>query len=210
MELYEVIEKRRTIRDFSDKEVSTETLKRILEAGMKAPSNDHLRNIEFVVIKGRDTIAGVIKNIAENTKNIQMKWLDASKDTLDPSERDMFYDALPKQQKMLIESGCLVIPFFKQSECELLQPEDQSSLNYFASTWLAIENILLAATAEGLACAIRIPIGDEAEHVRNQVNAPGGWVMACFLAIGYAAENAVLPKQKPFNPEDKIHINVWK
>lgn len=34
----------------------------------------------------------------------------------------------------------------------------------------------------------------ESEHVRNQVNAPEGWIMACFLAIGYAAENAAIPK----------------
>lgn len=209
MEFYEVIEKRRTVRDFSNKEVSAEVLKKILVAGMKAPTNDHLRNIEFVVIRDRDAIANVIRNIAENTKKIQMEWLNTSKDTLNPSKKDMFYDALPKQQKMLIESGCLIIPFFKQSECELLQPKNQSSLNYFASAWLTIENILLAATAEGLACAFRIPIEDEAEYVSNQVNVPEGWIMACFLAIGYAAENATIPKQKTFNPEDKIHMNTW-
>lgn len=209
MEFYEVIEKRRTIRDFSEKEVNPEILRKILDTGLKAPSNDHLRNIEFVVINGRDAIADIIGNIEENTKKIQMSWLNESKDTLDPSERDMFYDALPKQQKMLIQSGCLVLPFFKQPGCDLLHPEDQSSLNYFASAWLTIENILLASTAEGLACALRIPIGNEAEHVTKRVNAPKGWIMACFLAIGYPAENATLPKQKTFHLDDKIHMNIW-
>ena len=37
MELYEAIRKRRTVREFLDKEVDFETVKRILEAGNLAP-----------------------------------------------------------------------------------------------------------------------------------------------------------------------------
>ncbi len=43
MEFYEAIEKRRTIRDFEDKSVDMEIIKRILSAGLKAPTNNHLR-----------------------------------------------------------------------------------------------------------------------------------------------------------------------
>ena len=75
--------------------------------------------------------------------------------------------------------------------------------------WAAVENILLAATAEGLACAFRIPIGNEPEHVKRLVNAPEGYEFTCFLAIGYPAENAHICKQKEINVEDRIHRNVW-
>lgn len=37
MELYEAIRKRRTVREFLDKEVDFEAIKRILEAGNLAP-----------------------------------------------------------------------------------------------------------------------------------------------------------------------------
>lgn len=57
-------------------------------------------------------------------------------------------------------------------------------------------NILLAATAEGLACTFRIPIGNESEHVKHLVNAPYEYEFTCFLAIGYAAEDANICKQK--------------
>lgn len=43
MELLEVIEKRRTVRDFSDKEIPQEIIEKSLEAGLKAPSYNHLR-----------------------------------------------------------------------------------------------------------------------------------------------------------------------
>lgn len=51
MELYEVLEKRRTYRDFSDREVSDGILKRIIGAAFNAPTNDHLRQLEFVVVR---------------------------------------------------------------------------------------------------------------------------------------------------------------
>lgn len=43
MEFYEAIEKRRTVRDFEDRPIAMEIIKRILAAGLKAPTNNHLR-----------------------------------------------------------------------------------------------------------------------------------------------------------------------
>lgn len=68
----------------------------------------------------------------------------------DKDKMEMFEKALPRQQKMLIESGLLILPFYRQLTVPLLKPTEQSSLNYFASAWCALENMLLAATAEGL------------------------------------------------------------
>lgn len=66
MEFYEVLEKRRTYRDFSGCEVSDEILKRIIGAAFKAPTNDHLRQFEFVVVRGRENIAKIITPLAKN------------------------------------------------------------------------------------------------------------------------------------------------
>ena len=60
MEFYEVLEKRRTYRDFSDREVSDEILNRVIGAAFKAPTNDHLRQFEFVVVRGQENIVKVI------------------------------------------------------------------------------------------------------------------------------------------------------
>ena len=124
---------------------------------------------------------------------------------MDRDEYAMFVDALPKQQRMLMQSGCLVLPFFRQKDCPLCRPADQSSLNYFASAWAAVENILLAATAEGLACAFRIPIGNEPEYVKRMVGAPDGYEFTCFLAVGYAAEDAHICKQKVISEFYSLH-----
>lgn len=208
MELYEVFEKRRTYRDFSDREVSDEILKRVIGAAFKAPTNDHLRQLEFVVVRGRENIAKVIAPLAKNMAAFK-KLVTEVDESDDQDKMAMFADALPKQQKMLMQSGLLIIPFFRQLTWPLLKPEEQSSLNYFASAWCALENMLLAATAEGLGTVFHIPVSDEAEKIKKIVNAPEGYEFTCLLTMGYPAENAFLPKQKEINAEDRIHLNSW-
>ncbi len=208
MDFYKVLEKRRTYRDFSDREVSDEILKRVIGAAFKAPTNDHLRQLEFVVVRGRENIAKVIAPLAKNMA--VFKELVAEVDESgDKDKMAMFANALPKQQKMLMQSGLLIIPFFRQLTWPLLKPEEQSSLNYFASAWCALENMLLSATAEGLGTVFHIPVGDEAEKIKEIVNAPEDYEFTCLLTMGYPAPNTFLPKQKEIHIEERIHIDVW-
>lgn len=208
MELYEVLEKRRTYRDYSDREVSEETLKKVIGAAFKAPTNDHLRQFEFIVVRGRENIARVIAPLVKNMTAFEELVFEAD-DTGDKDKMEMFADALPKQHKMLMESGLLILPFFRQKQCPLLQPVEQSSLNYFASAWCALENMLLAATAEGLGTVFHIPVSDESERIKEIVGAPEGYEFICLLTMGYPAKTAFLPKQKKISIEERIHINIW-
>ncbi len=208
MNFYEVLEKRRTYRDYSDREVSDEILKRVIGASFKAPTNDHLRQLEFIVVRGRENIAQVIAPLAKNMAKFSELVFEVD-DTGDRDKMDMFADALPKQQKMLMESGLLIIPFFRQKQSPLLRPVEQSSLNYFASAWCALENMLLAATAEGLGTVFHIPVSDEAARIKEIVGAPADYEFICLLTMGYPADNAFLPKQKVIDIEERIHLNRW-
>ena len=66
-------------------------------------------------MRGRENIAKVI---APLTKNMAaFKELVAEVDESgDKDKMAMFADALPKQQKMLMESGLLIIPFFPSTD----------------------------------------------------------------------------------------------
>ena len=55
MEFYEVIEKRRTIRDFESEDIPKEVIERVISAAMKAPTNDHMRDWHFIIVKDRET-----------------------------------------------------------------------------------------------------------------------------------------------------------
>lgn len=208
MEFYEVLEKRRTYRDYSDREVSDDILARVIYAAFKAPTNDHMRRLEFVVIRGKENIAKVIAPLAKNMEAFKDLVFELD-DTGDNDKMAMFADALPKQQRMLMQSGLLVIPFYNQKQSPLLRPVEQSSLNYFASAWCALENMLLAATDEGLGTVFHIPVADEAEQIKKLVNAPEGYEFICLLTMGYPAESAFLPRQKEIDINRRIHIGSF-
>lgn len=208
MEFNEVLEKRRTYRDYSDREVSDEILNKVIEAAFKAPTNDHLRQLEFVVVRGRENIAKVIDPLAKNMEAFKDLVFEVD-DSDDKDKAAMFADALPKQQKMLVESGLLILPFFRQKQSPRLHPSEQSSLNYFASAWCSVENMLLEATNQGLGCVFHIPVGDEVEKIKEIVHAPDGYEFTCLLTIGYPKDDAFLPKQKEINIRDRIHVNRW-
>ncbi len=207
MNVYEAIEARRTIRDFEDKPVAIDAIERIIGAGLKAPTNNHLRQWEFVIVNDREERARLLRVKTMVSREECDKMLDGFGLT-DSVQRDMFHQAMPRQFSMLYTAGCLILPFFRVRE-PLLQPSSLSSLNDFASIWYCIENMLLAAASEGIFGVTRIPMTDESEHVKTIVGHPDNYVMPCYLALGYPAQNAVRPSQKSVAGKDKIHMSRW-
>jgi nitroreductase len=53
MDVYEAILARRTVRDFQDREIELAIIGRILDAGLHAPTNNHLREWKFVVVNDK-------------------------------------------------------------------------------------------------------------------------------------------------------------
>jgi nitroreductase len=138
VDLYKAIANRRTVRDFQDRPIGRSTIKKIVAAGLKAPSNDHLRQWEFIIVSDKKTrcrtIAGVNANMTvKAAERIINRWGLRNK-----CQREMYLDGIPKQYKMLLTAGCLIIPCFLQ-QSPLLKPKSLSGLNGFASIWCCIE-----------------------------------------------------------------------
>ena len=208
MEFYDVINARRTVRNFKSQSVDPATVNRVLAAGLKAPTNDHMRNWEFIVLTDKNIIEKVVKKIPKKVSDKRVDFILRSWKLTDECQRNMYIDAIPRQYEMLSKSGCLILPLFKQKK-NLLEPKDLSSLNAFASIWCCIENILLASAAEGLGCAFRIPLGNEAEYVAQTLGFPKEYMFPCYLAIGHPEDHTVSPKQKGVDLESKLHLNGW-
>ena len=173
MDFYEAIEKRRTVRDFEDKPIPMDIIKRILSAGLKAPTNNHLREWEFVIVNDKKERLSVL-NLEDMTSYDECEKMMDGFGMTDSDQRGMYHIAMPKQFSMLYNSGCLILPFFKLRE-PLMNPTCLSSLNEFASIWCCIENILLAAAAEGIFGVTRIPMTEELEHIKNTLKHPDNY-----------------------------------
>ena len=73
-----------------------------------------------------------------------------------------------------------------------------------------IENIFLAATAEGLSCSMCIPLNKEHDLVKKKLKVPPTYMIPVFIGIGYA--NPGEPQLEQYQPDvDKqIRFGSWK
>jgi nitroreductase len=208
MDIYEAMQNRKTIRDFSDRPVDGAVIQKIISAGFLAPTNNHMRDWHFILLNDREKrteiIGQTMKKISEKgALGIINRW-----GLTDPSQRAMYLDGIPKQVSMLMTSTCLILPCFRH-ESNLLKPKSLSDLNGFASIWLCIENILLAAAAEGVFGVTRIPFDDERAKLKTFLNIPAGYEIPCWIALGYPAEDSQRAGQVQINVPDRIHQNGW-
>ena len=72
MEFYDVIEKRRTIRDFETEEIPDVVMERVISAAMKAPTNDHMRDWHFIIVRDRDVVVKLLDAIPKGISDEDM------------------------------------------------------------------------------------------------------------------------------------------
>lgn len=205
MEFYQAVNNRRTVREFKAAPVSSDVLERIIAAGMQAPTHNHGREWEFVVLCEKEEKENALQFVkAWSATQEERKSVSA----LGTTAQRMYAYAMPRQYTMLSESSCVILPFFKGGN-SLFNGSYVNSLNSFASVWCCIENIFLAATAEGLACSMRIPVGNEGIKVAEAVNAPNGYMLPCYIGIGYPAENAAVVEQTKRPVKNALHFGTW-
>ena len=206
MDFYKVIEKRRTVRDFEPEEIPDEVIERVISAAMKAPTNDHMRDWHYIIVRDKAVAEKLLSIIPKGITDEDMNKLIHDWNLSDSVQQECYRNAVPKQYRMLFDASAMIIPLLKQ-KTDILHPENISHLNGFASIWCSIENLFLAATAEGYACNLRIPLGDEEEHARKVLGFPDDYFMPCFIGIGRPKKEAATVRQNRVDLKERIHWN---
>ena len=199
MEFRQVIEKRRTTRQFTSEPVGRETIERIIKAGLMAPSFDHARKWNFVILDDEAAKTAAIECI----KPLPC----AIKEATTPIA-EMIKIAFPKQHSMFAEAPCVVLPLYKRDTRIVNEPVPRTLMDT-AEMWCVIENIFLAATDEGLSSAMRIPTEGEPEQILRAVGCRESFILPCVIGIGHPAPNAEYPTQTYPALADCIHWNKW-
>ena len=205
MDLYEAINTRRSIRDFTDEVIPEEAMKRIIDAAYKAPANDHFRDWHFIVVSDKEIMREALGGVP---KNLTVKDVDSMTFISDPVQKRSYQIAVPKQYKMLYDAAAVIMPLMKK-KTDILNPRSLSDLNCYASVWCAIENLWIAATSEGYGCNVRIPMGNEEEITKKALGIPDNYLIPCFMGIGRPAQNAVRTEQLDVDPNKQIHWNKF-
>ena len=205
MDFYETVKTRRTVREFQPRPVEEEKIARVLNAGLKAPSHNHLREWEFILVKDHEQRKRVIEEGAR-TENVTDE--EQTSRTLagltDDLQREMYLRALPVQKKMLLNAPELLVICFRMKK-SLKDCRTLYELNNFASAWTCIENILLAMAAEGLFGVTYVP--HETSSLKRTLNIPDDYEVAALIPVGYPKPYRV--KQKPVSLSEKIHRDKW-
>ena len=199
MEFYDVINARRSIRQFEDREIPKDILERILNAGLKAPSSNHQRRWELVTL----TDKAIIHDLAQIVRPYPCRITEPK-----TPQQEMFKIAYPRQRSMIEECACVVLPFFKQ-KYPMSEDKNGYGLMDYGATWALVENMLLAATAEGLGSVVHIPVKKEPEQIKEFLKIPDSWYLPTLVILGYASPDAETPAQVKATVENKVHWNKW-
>jgi 5,6-dimethylbenzimidazole synthase len=172
MDIYEAIEKRRTIRIFKQG-VTEAQLRKLLLAGAKAPSSGNRQSWEFIVIDDPKTI----DQIGEIKYKLNRKFPPGSGE----SQKEVEERAL--NQKKWFRNASVVAVCNRSGDA--------------ATGWLAVENISLAAVADGLGTNIIAFFGEEKKEMENLLGLPGDYELNCVLKVGVPEGEAKKPVIRP-------------
>ncbi len=108
MEFYEAVRRRTTAREWTPQDVEEDVLKRILEAGLRAPSNDHLRSWEFIVLRTEEEKENALRFVREQAEKqaetVRQRFAQPAGERPAPVEsaRQMYSYAFPRQYLILL------------------------------------------------------------------------------------------------------------
>jgi len=205
MELKEAIEKRRTVRDFQNRIIPENILDYAIGNGFKAPTYNHLREWDFIVINKLETKLKLIE-AEQPDKLLDSRELEALFENEESIMKAMYLDAIPKQQKMILEAPTVVVVVYKPKT----RVEDVKriyDLNCMASVWACIENFLLSLAEHDVFGVTFIP--QHSNVIKTKLGIPDELEIAAIIPVGYKVEGSGILKQKTVNIAERIHKERW-
>jgi len=189
MNVYEAIEKRRTIRSFKQG-ISEEQLRKLLLASVKAPSGSNIQPWEFIIIDD----SKIVEQIAEYKYQQTLKMRIDQMVLDDPGIIEQIYEQtleLPSLQRMKTQKNSYLNSTVI-AVCNMkghgIGRKPWMNIENIASTWMCIENMALAATADGLGIQISILREEHKIAAEKLLGIPENYELATMVLIGVKGE----------------------
>ena len=189
-DFYEEIDRRRTVREFSDRPVPRDIIETALRAAGTAPSGANLQPWHFVVVSGAETkkklrAAAEIEEREFYEHRASPEWLTA----LEPLGTD--------SDKPFLETAPYLIAVFLQKFGEL--PDGRKVKHYYPveSTGIATGILITALHEAGLATLTHTP--SPMKFLNEILGRPKSERPFLLLVVGYPAADAAVPdiERKP-------------
>ncbi|MGL4760782.1 MAG: nitroreductase family protein [Sarcina sp.] len=175
-QVIENMKNRRSTRNFNDKEISEEILKKMVEAGSYAPNGHNMQPWHFTIIQNQNILDELNIEAKENFKI---------------SDND-FIKKLGNNPKFNCFYGANTVAIISA---------DPKSVTGNTDCILASQNFMLAGTSLGVSsCWVetgRMAFeGTNADKYRKLVEIPEGFEIVSMIVLGYSDANLKVPERK--------------
>ncbi len=171
MDFKELLQKRRSIRDFEDTPVSVELVMEMLKETTLAPTASNAQPCKFIIITDR----AMIKRLSDDSKANLLKDF-----TTNPNDRlRMYVDVLKNEAfNVFYNAPCLVL---------VVGEKGVATLDF--DTALTVAYLMFAATSRGLGtCWINLGASVRDSNLRRELGVPEDHRIVAPIIIGYPKE----------------------
>jgi len=179
MDAYDAIARRTSTRAFQDRPVPRALVERLLEAAVRAPNHKLTEPWRFAVLTGasRDRLAD-LRRAHRATRFPDPAAPEAAK-------------AIEKTWRETRETPAVVAVLCALADDAVRREED------VAAAWMAVQNLLTAATAEGLGSYVRTGGILQDPGVAALVQLPAGHAALALVSLGYPAADEAPRRRTP-------------
>lgn len=208
--LFEAIDTQRSLRRFTDQPVSDEAIRRLLEAGRKAPSPTNSQPWAFIVVRDDGTRRALAEIYAKAWGFAKQFYGDPAKANDEP-ERIML-EATDRLAEGIDEAPLFINCCLDRSKLGVMVTPDLQTIlepsSAYGAVWAAVQNILLAARGLGLA-ALPTNLTRLLDHeVRPLLGMPEHVETVILIAAGHPADPTFgPPRRRPL--EESSHRERW-
>ena len=200
-DIYEVMQTQRAIRRWTDQPVERETIEKIIQAGCWAPSGSNSQPWGFLVVTDdgiRERLAAAIREMFSSRFGGDMPNPD---DIEDPTTRRMMRGAFNLFDNFAA-APVWIIPCLVR-----VQSPAPEGLLAGSSIYPSIQNMMLAARAEGLGTVLTTPQDGIMDQLRDELRVPENATPVAIIPMGYPNANFGPVTRKPL--EEVLHWNGW-
>jgi nitroreductase len=179
MDFRELLEKRRSIRDFEDKAVSPDTVREIIADSIKAPNASNLQPWKFIVVNNK----AMIKKISDSSKKTIIAGIEK-----DPNSPMKGYLEILKNESFNV---------FYNAPCLVAVVGRLKGATIAIDCALAAAYFMLSATSRGLGTCF-VAQGAEARdpELLKEIGLPEGYRIWAPIIVGYPKNIPPIPERK--------------
>ena len=198
--LYEVMNSRRSVRQFKPDRPPKDTVERLIEAAITAPSASNKQPWRFLAVANREVIARLAAAVREAVDRIAHH--------IEPAFEESFR-AYGDYFTRFVEAPIVMVLLFRSMAVlshlvgQRLPAEGRDRMvamerdTGLTSASLAMQNLLLMAHAMGLgASAMTGPLA-ASDRIREILGIQPSWHVVAFIPLGYPDEDPAATPRKP-------------